>query len=45
VGYARGVTPDWLKSGGFTAHTPNGPVEVQLSLEPLFDPKRERTLE
>jgi 4-methylaminobutanoate oxidase (formaldehyde-forming) len=39
-----GVTPDWLKSGGFTAHTPNGPVEVQLSLKPLFDPKRERIL-
>jgi hypothetical protein len=23
---------------------PDGPVEVQLSLEPLFDPKRERIL-
>ncbi len=39
-----GVTADWLKSGGFTAHTPNGPVEVQLSLRPLLDPKRERIL-
>ncbi len=39
-----GVTADWLKSGDFTAHTPDGPVEVQLSLKPLFDPKRERIL-
>jgi len=39
-----GVTPDWLASGGFSAQTPAGPVEVDLSLQPLFDPKRARIL-
>jgi len=39
-----GVTPDWLKSGDFSARTPAGPIELKLSLQPLFDPKRERIL-
>jgi 4-methylaminobutanoate oxidase (formaldehyde-forming) len=39
-----GVTPDWLKSGGFTAQTPAGRIEVALSLAPLYDPKRDRIL-
>lgn len=41
---ASGVTGDWLKSGGFTAQTPDGHAEVRLSLRPLYDPKRERIL-
>ncbi len=40
----NGVTADWIKSGGFTAQTPGGRVAVELSLRPLFDPKRERIL-
>jgi AcrR family transcriptional regulator len=37
--------PNWTEhAGGFTARTPAGPVEVLLSLKPLFDPMRERVL-
>jgi len=39
-----GVTSDWLKSGDFSARTPAGPIELKLSLQPFFDPKRERIL-
>ena len=41
---ANGVTQDWLKAGGFTAQTPRGRTEVQLSLQPLLDPQRQRIL-
>ena len=41
---ANGVTKDWLKAGDFTAQMPDGRTEVRLSLQPLFDPKRERIL-
>ena len=44
IGNANGVTKDWLKAGDFAAQMPDGRTEVSFSLQPIFDPKRERIL-
>ena len=40
-----GVTPEWLKAGGFRVHTPAGDVPARLQLAPLYDPQRLRILD
>jgi len=45
VSHPDGVTPEWLKTGGFTVRTPDGDVPARLQTAPLYDPTRRRILD
>jgi len=45
VSHPDGVTPEWLKAGGFTVRTPAGDVPARLQTAPLYDPTRRRILD
>jgi glycine cleavage system aminomethyltransferase T/glycine/D-amino acid oxidase-like deaminating enzyme len=45
VSHPDGVTPEWLKTGGFTVRTPAGDVPARLQAAPLYDPTRRRILD
>jgi heterotetrameric sarcosine oxidase gamma subunit len=45
VSHPDGVTPGWLKNGGFTVRTPAGDLPARLQTAPLYDPQRLRILD
>ena len=45
VSHPDGVTPEWLKTGGFTVRTPAGDEPARLQTAPLYDPTRRRILD
>jgi len=40
----EGVTQEWIDTNDFTVETPQGVYPITLSIQPFYDPKRERIL-